>query len=49
MYREVNIKNKKFYHLVFNQTPFYPEGGQVGDQSSLFLDDSEISIFFKEE
>ena len=45
MYREVNIKNKKFYHLVFNQTPFYPEGGgQVGDQGSLFLDDSEISI-----
>ena len=45
MYREVNIKNKKFYHLVFNQTPFYPEGGgQVGDQGSLFLDDSKISI-----
>ena len=43
MYREVNIKNKKFYHLVFNQTPFYPEGGgQVGDQGSLILDDSEI-------
>ena len=45
MYREVNIKNKKFYHLVFNQTPFYPEGGgQVGDQGSLILDNSEISI-----
>ena len=45
MYREVNIKNKKFYHLVFNQTPFYPEGGgQVGDQGLLILDNSEISI-----
>ena len=45
MYREVNIKNKKFYHLVFNQTPFYPEGGgQVGDQGSLILDNSEIPI-----
>ena len=45
MYREVNIKNKKLYHLVFNQTPFYPEGGgQIGDQGSLILDNSEISI-----
>lgn len=41
-YRRVVTKNKTFYHLVFNITPFYGEGGgQVGD-SGVLRNGSEV-------
>lgn len=45
-YREVDQKGKKQYHLVFDVTPFYPEGGgQVGDTGHLLCGDEKITIF----
>ncbi len=45
-YRKVIQKQKEFFQIVFNQTPFYPEGGgQVGDSGYIELDGVKTSIF----
>lgn len=45
-YRKVTQKNKTFYQLVFNFTPFYPEGGgQVGDTGYIQFGDEKTIIF----
>lgn len=44
-YRKVKAKGKESYQLVFNQTPFYPEGGgQVGDTGKLIINNEELRI-----
>ena len=44
-YRKVVTKNKTLYHLVFNITPFYGEGGgQVGDSGVLAGEKETIRI-----
>ena len=44
-WREVKVKDKTRYQLVFNLTPFYPEGGgQVGDTGELIGPDGSLPI-----
>ena len=44
-YREINFQDHKQYQLVFNVTPFYPEGGgQVGDTGVIQNSNETISI-----
>lgn len=45
-YREVKIKDKTIYQMVFNYTPFYPEGGgQIGDTGYIEFNDEKTYIF----
>ncbi len=44
-YRRVKTKNKTYYQLVFDQTPFYGNsGGQVGDQGILESDGGTVRV-----
>ena len=44
-YRHVKAKDKEFYQLVFDRTPFYGEsGGQIGDTGELRIKNDELRI-----
>ncbi len=44
-YRRVKAKDKEFYQLVFDRTPFYGEsGGQTGDSGKLRIKNEELRI-----
>jgi len=44
-FRVVTQKGQNAYHVVFNQTPFYPEGGgQVGDTGAIKNDEETVKV-----
>ena len=44
-YRRVTAKNKTYYQLVFDQTPFYGNsGGQTGDRGYIESDEQKIPV-----
>ncbi|MEA3478558.1 MAG: alanine--tRNA ligase, partial [Bacteroidota bacterium] len=44
-YRKTRSKNKDFYEIVLDQTPFYAEaGGQVGDTGQLIFGEEKIPV-----
>ena len=44
-YRHVKAKDKEFYQLVFDRTPFYGEsGGQAGDTGELRIENLKLKI-----
>ncbi len=46
MYREVSEKGKNYFQIMFDQSPFYPEGGgQVGDKGLMIQGDKEVAIW----